>query len=87
MAFRRYDGANNGKIALTWTDFGDGDVFSRGTFYKARQAVLQSGILVLVTEGRNSQTGRKPDLFAIATKWLREFRQSQKSDLAQVPKK
>ena len=69
-AFRRFDGGNNGNIALTWADFvgrpGFGD---KGTFYGHRRRALGSGIL-RVTAGRNARAGRTADLFAIADEWL-----------------
>lgn len=71
MAYRRYDGTNAG-IALTYADFAGALGFAKkDTFYKHRSAVLQAGILRRVCSGSNTQTGRKPDLFAIASKWLR----------------
>ena len=69
-AFRRFDGGNNGDIALTWADFdgrpGFGD---KQTFYRHRRRALGSGIL-RVTAGRNARAGRTADLFAIADEWL-----------------
>lgn len=73
-AFRRYDGSNNGNIALTWEDFEGRPGFGgRNAFYGkhgARRAVIESGILELCSEGTNSQRGRKADLFRIADAWL-----------------
>lgn len=70
-AFRRYDGMNNGRIALTWRDFeGRPDFARKDTFYSARRAAIESGILKVSSEGGNSQTGRKPDLFRITDTWL-----------------
>ncbi len=72
-AFRRYDGTNNGNIALTWADFAGREGFSqKHTFYRQRKRAVSAGILRQASEGRNGQTGRKPDLFSIATKWLRQ---------------
>lgn len=69
-AFRRYNGYNNGNIALTWADFegrpGFGD---KHTFYRHRTRVVASGIL-LARQGRNAKAGRTADLFAIAAHWL-----------------
>lgn len=71
MALRRYNGANNGNIALTWTDFKGRKGFKKkDTFYAQRAHVIASGILEVVKEGGNGQTGRKPDLFGIASRWL-----------------
>lgn len=71
-AFRRYNGANADNIALTWGDFEGREGFAKKhTFYRHRARAVASGILKLANEGRNGQTGRKPDLFAISPKWLR----------------
>ena len=73
QAFRIHNGSNNGNIALSWPDFQDREGFSnKHTFYRHRKAVVDAGILVRVSEGHRTQTGRKPDLFAIDPKWLRE---------------
>ena len=70
-AFRRFDGGNNGNIALTWADFdGRPDIGNRGTFYRHRKRALASGILRAANQGRNAQAGRTADLFAIADCWL-----------------
>ena len=69
-AFRRFDGGNNGNIALTWADFDGRPGFTKGKFYRHRQRALSSGILLAATLGGLGQTGRKPDLFAIADCWL-----------------
>ena len=80
LAFRRHDSTNNGNIALTWGDFTGREGFrKKDTFYKARSATVAAGILKRTQAHRNTQTGRKPDLFAIAPNWLRE--------VSPVPKK
>jgi hypothetical protein len=80
LAFRRHDSTNNGNIALTWADFSGREGFrKKDTFYNARSAVVAAGILKLTQAHRNTQSGRKPDLFAIAPHWLR--------DVSPVPKK
>jgi hypothetical protein len=72
-AFRRYDSTNNGNIALTWEgDFEALPSFgAKRRFYRHRTAAVRSGILLRVKQGANTQGGRKPDLFAIAQKWLK----------------
>lgn len=71
LAFRRFDGRNNGRIALTWADFEGREGFGKkAAFYTAREAAVTAGFLILGSEGQHSQTGRKPDLFAIASCWL-----------------
>ena len=88
MAFRRFDGDPLGNIALTFADFAGRPGFgNRETFYMHRNAAIASGILVRVSEGRNSQTGRRPDLFAIASKWLHNnSAKSEKPTMPQVGK-
>ncbi len=69
-AFRRFDGFNNGKIALTWADFDGRPGFKdKQTFYRHRRSALASGVLRTM-QGRNAQRGRTADLFAIAAEWL-----------------
>lgn len=86
-AFRRYNGANGDNIALTWADFEGREGFGRkDTFYRQRKRAVASGILQRASEGRNGQMGRKPDLFSIAPKWLRTFRQYRKCNPAPVSK-
>lgn len=69
-AFRRFDGSNNGNIALTWADFNGQPCFGqKHTFYRHRRRVLASGILQ-ARAGVNSQCGKTPDLFAIAAQWI-----------------
>lgn len=70
-AFRRYNGTNGDNIALTWADFEGREGFGqKGTFYRHRARAVASGILQRSREGRNGQTGRKPDLFSIAPQWV-----------------
>ncbi len=70
-AFRRYNGSNNGNIALPLSDFEGRKGFrNKAAFYKHRNAAFASGILVRSNEGGNGQAGRKPDLIAIAKRWL-----------------
>jgi len=79
LAFRRHDSTNNGNIALTWADFTGREGFrKKDTFYNARSAAVAAG-MKRTQAHRNTQTGRKPDLFAIAPNWLRE--------VSPVPKK
>jgi hypothetical protein len=76
MAFRRYDGANNGNIALTFDDFREWNGHgNRSAFYRHRNSAVAAGFLRRTREGGNAQSGRKPDLFAIETKWLSKARQ------------
>lgn len=78
-AFRRYDGTNNGDISLTWTDFEGREGFGgKHAFYQHRKRAVAAGILYQASKGGNGQTGRKPDLFGIVPKWLRNSASVQK---------
>jgi RepB DNA-primase from phage plasmid/Primase C terminal 1 (PriCT-1) len=71
MAFRRYNGFNNGNVALTPADFaGHRGFANKDTFYRCRTEAMNSEIIVRVSQGVWTQSGRTPDLFAIADKWL-----------------
>ncbi len=70
MAFRRFDGFNNGNIALTWDDFDGRPGFcKKAAFYRHRRKAIASGIL-RAREGRITQRGKIADLFAIAPQWI-----------------
>lgn len=87
-AFRRYDGSNNGDIALTARDFSDDTGFARpSTLGKHIRAAVTAGVLIQTSPATNGQTGRKPALYAIAPEWLPVSRQSRKALLAPVPKR
>jgi hypothetical protein len=87
MAFRRYNSHNNGNIALTAEDFAGRKGFAgKKTYYSHRNAAVSAGFLLLVKEGRNTQQGRGPDLFAIAPQWLPTFASSQKETPRKVSK-
>ena len=82
MAFRRWDGSENG-FALIWEDFEGREGFgSKDTFVRHRKAATDAGFLVRIAEARSSQTGRKPDLFAIAHRW--RFAKSENQTLRKV---
>lgn len=64
--FRRDD--PEAGIALTWADFAERPGFAKkDTFYRARNEAQRSGILELVSAGRNRQTGKMPSMFTVAT--------------------
>jgi hypothetical protein len=66
MAYRRYNGENNGNISLPYSDFRV--EFSRSeTFYKARNEVVASGLLRVVRKHQyDGWAGHQPDLFEVA---------------------
>lgn len=71
VVFRRYNGRNNGNIALPWHECkwirGCGD---QNRFYRHRSNVVAAGLLRVSKEGRQTREGRTPDLFAIPDEWL-----------------
>ena len=70
-AYRRFDGFNNGKIALPWADFKELDGFkNETTFGRHRTAAVQSGILIEARKARHTQHGITPALYAIAERFL-----------------
>lgn len=74
IALRRYNGSDE-PIALTWSDAKDIKGLGRqATYYAARSIALKAGFLVHVGKGGNTQTGRRPDLFQIAPRWLSHLR-------------
>ncbi len=76
-AFRRFDGFNNGNIALTPADFDGRPGMTESAFKRHRRRALASGILRLAKHGKPTQTGRTPDLYAIADCWLPESARDQ----------
>ena len=70
-AFRRFDGANNGRIALPYSDFAGLRGFANSAaFYQRRASVIASGILIRTLAGGLTRNGREADLFAIADRFL-----------------
>lgn len=67
-AYRRFNGENNGNIALPFDDFRR--EFTRPqSFYRARDEVIRSGLLRVVRKRRyHERGGRQPDLFEVAMK-------------------
>ena len=75
--YRRYNGSNNGRLAMPWSDVvHEHGIGKGGTFYRHLRAAVDAGILIQVSESKNGQTGRVPAMYAIPEKFL-----------AQVPKK
>jgi hypothetical protein len=70
-AYRRYDGGNNGNIALTHADCrhipgcADEDAFTRH-----RAAAVDSGFLILAQPGRMTRNGKTPNRYAIPDVWM-----------------
>lgn len=70
-ALRRYNGSNNGNIALTHTDCrmieGCAD---EKDFIRYRRLAVESGILILAERGHMTRDGKTPGLYAIAVRFL-----------------
>lgn len=68
MAYRRFNGQNNGNIALPFDDFRK--EFSRSqSFYKAREEAVRSGLLRVTRKRKYHQRGgREPDLYEVVMK-------------------
>lgn len=71
IALRRYNGSNNGKIALTHADCrGIPGCVDEKAFDRYRKRAVDSGILILAEEGHMTQNGKTPHLYAIAPTFL-----------------
>lgn len=68
MAYRRFNGQNNGNISLPFDDFSK--EFSRSqSFYKAREEAVQSGLIRVTRERRyHKRGGREPNLYEVVMK-------------------
>jgi len=65
-AYRRYNGENNGEIALSFSDF-PMEFTRRETFYAARGEVVKAGLLTLVRKRCYIDgVGWRPDLYKVA---------------------
>lgn len=65
-AYRRYNGENNGNIALPFSDFRI-EFTRRQSFYDARAEVVAAGLITKVRNRRyNEWGGRHPDLYEVA---------------------
>jgi hypothetical protein len=69
--YRRFDGFNNGRLALPWSDFiGRHGMKNAGAYYSHLRRITDAGILIKTTEVQRSQTGTIPALYAIADPYL-----------------
>jgi len=70
-AYRQWNGHNNGKIALPWSDFkGRHGLTRSATFYRYRARVVDAGVLIQTEAGAITQQGKTPARFAIAPEFL-----------------
>lgn len=73
MAFRRFNGSNNGSIALTWSDFAGREGFAqKRAFYRSRREAEVVGFIRKTARGKQTNKGVMPDLYAIEERWLHE---------------
>lgn len=69
--YRRFDGSNNGRLCVPWSDFnGQHGIDSSRRFYDYLRRAVSAGFLVQTAESRNGQTGRVPAMYAIPEKYL-----------------
>jgi hypothetical protein len=70
-ALRRYNGSNNGNIALTHADCCTiPGCVDEGSFIHYRKLAVHSGLLILAEQGRMTRDGKTPHLYAIAPAYL-----------------
>lgn len=69
--YRRFDGFNNGRLCVTWSDFNGrhGIDTSRRFYFYLRRAV-SAGFLIQTAAPRNGQMGRVPAMYAIPDQYL-----------------
>ena len=71
-ALRRFDGHNNGNIALTWDDCKDiPGCKDEPSFLAYRARAVTSGFLIVTQEPKPTRNGRTPTLYAIPLHYLR----------------
>jgi len=70
-ALRRFDGSNNGRIALTWQDCKDiPGCRDENRFLQYRAQTVASGFLILAHESKLTRDGKTPSLYAIPSQYL-----------------
>jgi hypothetical protein len=69
-AYRRFDGFNDGKIALIWCDFEDlAGLRHSGLFYGHVDRLLEAGILVCTRKATPTQQGKTPSLYGFGARF------------------
>jgi hypothetical protein len=69
--YRRFDGSNNGRLCVPWSDFnGQHGIDSSRRFYDYLRRAVSAGFLIQTAEPRNGQTGRVPAMYAIPEQYL-----------------
>lgn len=72
--YRRYDGFNNGRLAVPWEGSEGCHGMSKNRFYKHLRQALAEGVLVQTLADRNSQTGRTPAFYRIPDHFISPVR-------------
>ena len=72
LAFhRRFDGFNNGRLCVAWSDFeGRHGMANSGSFYAHLRRIVNAGILIKTVDSKRTQTGTAPAMYAIADPYL-----------------
>lgn len=69
--YRRFDGSNNGRLCVPWSDFkGQHGIDTSRRFYAYLRRAVSAGFLIQTAESRNGQTGRTPATYAIPETYL-----------------
>jgi hypothetical protein len=69
--YRRFDGSNNGRLCVAWSDFkGQHGIDSSRRFYYYLRIAVSAGFLIQTAEPRNRQAGRTPAMYAIPEQYL-----------------
>lgn len=69
--YRRFDGSNNGRLCVSWSDFeGHHGIGTSRRFYRYLRLAVLAGFLIQTEAPRNRQTGRVPGMFAIPEPYL-----------------
>lgn len=69
-AYRRFDGFNDGSIALIWRDFEDlAGLRHSGLFYGHVDRLLDAGILVCTRKATPTQHGKTPSLYGFGARF------------------
>jgi hypothetical protein len=85
--YRCYDGSNNGRLAVPWSDFqGRHGIDTDRRFYRYLRRVVDAGLLTCASKARNGQKGRIPAMYGIPKRYLAERAQPSKQPLGPTVK-
>lgn len=69
--YRKYDGSNNGRLAVPWSEAkGRHGFANKGAFYKHLESLVEAGLLLKTAEARATQNGNIPAMYAIPDEFL-----------------